>query len=274
MWPTAMPWRAALKLRRSYWLPMTVAIVLKPDFASTFSRGALRLGGTFGGLVFATALFHLLRTAPAAQATVITALMFVVRCWGPANYRIFVAAVIGAIVLLIAMTGVSPRAVIAARSLNTAIGGAIALAAYWLCPRANAPACRTKWLRCSTPIAITSAPFARAISSRMHPSKALWFARARRPAGLAPTGKPPSAVCGPSRQQLPGTRAALTGMLASSHGLMYAIMALEAGLHGSRPAGRPARSARRSSRAGPFRRPGYVGDELLNCLGRSPIDSL
>jgi uncharacterized membrane protein YccC len=46
---------------------MTVAIVLKPDFASTFSRGALRLGGTFGGLVFATALFHLLRTAPHRQ---------------------------------------------------------------------------------------------------------------------------------------------------------------------------------------------------------------
>ncbi len=29
----------SLNIERSYWLPMTVAIVLKPDFTSTFSRG-------------------------------------------------------------------------------------------------------------------------------------------------------------------------------------------------------------------------------------------
>src|ERR1019366_3520328 len=79
-------------LHRSYWLPMTVAIVLKPDFASTFSRGVLRLAGTFAGLIFATPLFHLLPAAPAAQVAAIAALMFVLRCWGPANYGIFVTA--------------------------------------------------------------------------------------------------------------------------------------------------------------------------------------
>ena len=45
--------------QRSYWLPMTVAVVLKPDFTSTFSRGVLRLAGTFTGLILATALYHL-----------------------------------------------------------------------------------------------------------------------------------------------------------------------------------------------------------------------
>ena len=37
-------------LSRAYWLPMTVALVLKPDFTTTFSRGVLRLAGTFTGL--------------------------------------------------------------------------------------------------------------------------------------------------------------------------------------------------------------------------------
>ena len=121
-----------ISLRRSYWLPMTVAIVLKPDFTATFSRGVLRLAGTFAGLVFATALFHVLPSGIAAQVLTIAALMFVLRCWGPANYGIFATAVTGLVVLLIAMSGVAPREVIADRGLNTAIGGLLALLAYWL----------------------------------------------------------------------------------------------------------------------------------------------
>ena len=56
---------------------MTIAIVLKPDFGSTFSRGVLRLGGTFIGVVFATALFHILPQSLWVQIATIAALMFV-----------------------------------------------------------------------------------------------------------------------------------------------------------------------------------------------------
>jgi uncharacterized membrane protein YccC len=45
---------------RPYWLPLTVAVVLKPDFSSTYSRGVLQRAGTFAGLGLATTLFHLL----------------------------------------------------------------------------------------------------------------------------------------------------------------------------------------------------------------------
>ena len=43
---------------------MTIAIVLKPDFTATFSRGVLRLSGTYLGLLVATGLFHFFRRAP------------------------------------------------------------------------------------------------------------------------------------------------------------------------------------------------------------------
>src|SRR5512132_1925882 len=43
-------------------------------------------------------------------------------------------AVTALVVLLIAMTGISPKEVMAARALNTAAGGTIALVAYWLWP--------------------------------------------------------------------------------------------------------------------------------------------
>ena len=121
-------------LRRSYWLPMTIAIVLKPDFTATFSRGVLRLAGTFAGLVLATGLFHVLPPGNAAQVVLIAVLMFLMRCFGPANYGILATAVTALVVLLIAMTGISPKEVIAARGLNTVTGGVIALIAYWIWP--------------------------------------------------------------------------------------------------------------------------------------------
>ena len=53
----------SLGWQRAYWGPMTVAIVLKPDFTTTFSRGVLRLAGTFTGLALATVLFHAINPA-------------------------------------------------------------------------------------------------------------------------------------------------------------------------------------------------------------------
>ena len=185
-------------LHRSYWLPMTVAIVLKPDFASTFSRGVLRLVGTFAGFICATALFHLLPAAPAAQTAAIASLMFVLRCWGPANYGIFVTAVTGMIVLLIAMAGVSPKEAIAARGFNTAIGGAIALAAYWLWPTWE----RTRVQDAMAQMLDAYREYFRAIRESYIQPEASFddarTARAWRPGGRARTWKPPSTACGRS----------------------------------------------------------------------------
>jgi len=43
---------------------MTIVLVLKPEFAVTFSRGVLRIAGTMVGLLLATALFHFCRFTP------------------------------------------------------------------------------------------------------------------------------------------------------------------------------------------------------------------
>jgi len=228
-------------LHRSYWLPMTVAIVLKPDFASTFSRGVLRLAGTFAGLIFSTLLFHLLPAAPAAQASAIVALMFVLRCWGPANYGLFVTAVTGMIVLLIAMVGVSPKEVIAARGLNTAIGGAIALAAYWLWPTWE----RTRVQDAMAQMLDAYRDYFHVIrESYIQPEASYEDAldRARLAARRARSNLEASfdRLRAEPGATAPAT-AALTGMMASSHRLIHAIMALEAGLHGSHPV--PAREA-------------------------------
>src|SRR5207245_9705897 len=58
---------------RSYWLPMTIVLLLKPEFTTTFSRGLLRIGGTILGLFLATAFFRFLPASPTLQ----TGLIFV-----------------------------------------------------------------------------------------------------------------------------------------------------------------------------------------------------
>lgn len=120
--------------RRTYWLPMTIALVLKPEFSVTFTRGLLRVAGTIIGLLLATALFHLFDPGVTMQIVLIFIFVFLLRWIGPANYGLFGIIVSGLIVLLLAINHVSPRDVIWARGINTAAGGALALIAYWLWP--------------------------------------------------------------------------------------------------------------------------------------------
>lgn len=120
--------------RRSYWLPMTAAIVLKPDFTTTFSRGALRIAGTFAGLAAATALFYLATPTAAFEVALISLIVFLLRCYGPANYGVFTAALTAYIVLLFALSGQPPGEVIRERGWLTLAGGALALSIYAVWP--------------------------------------------------------------------------------------------------------------------------------------------
>ena len=47
---------ALLPFEHRYWLPLTALVVLRPDFASTFTRGLSRILGTAAGAVVASAL--------------------------------------------------------------------------------------------------------------------------------------------------------------------------------------------------------------------------
>lgn len=119
---------------RSYWVPMTVAIVLKSDYASTFNRGLLRIGGTILGLLLATALFHVMPEGHFWAIALMVIFAFMMRWVGQANYGIFAVSVSALVVILVAMTGVPPKDVIWARGVNTCLGGALAMFAYMLWP--------------------------------------------------------------------------------------------------------------------------------------------
>jgi uncharacterized membrane protein YccC len=222
-----------LGLQRSYWLPMTIAIVLKPDFTATFSRGVLRLAGTFAGLVFATGLFHIFPSAPAYHITLMIALMFLMRWVGGAHYGIFVAEVTALVVFMIALAGISPKDVIAARGLNTVLGGVISLLAYWLWPT---------WERKQTPDAVARMLdsyreyFQALRSSYEHPDdrSGEQVTHARIASRLARSNAEASVdrMLGEPRTS-PEMAALANGILASSHRLAHAFMSLEAGVEAS-----------------------------------------
>jgi uncharacterized membrane protein YccC len=224
---------ASLGWRRSYWLPMTIALVLKPDFTTTFSRGVLRLGGTFAGLLLTTALFHFIAPAMALEIALITICIFLLRYIGAANYGLLTANVSAMVVMMISLTGIAPSQVIGPRAMNTAVGGVLSLIAYLLWPT---------WEREQVGDALAELLEAyrryfhtvREAYLNPHHSYTAELDRTRQAARVART----NAVASVDRVLAePGTSSEraklLSAMLASSHRVAHAMMSLEAGLTAS-----------------------------------------
>ena len=218
---------------RAYWVPMTVVLVLKPEFAVTFSRGVLRIAGTLIGLALATALFHFLPIHTATEIALIGLFTLLMRWIGPANYGIFGVTISALIVLLIAITGIAPNEVIHARAVNTVLGGVFALAAYAAWPSwernriselfgALLEAYR-KSFRAIT--AELLEPGANSARERERTRQAARTARTNLETSLERLAAEP----GISQEQL----AQVNAMLASSHRFAHAMMALEAGIPGA-----------------------------------------
>ena len=117
-----------------YWVPMTVMLVLRPDFTSTLTRGVARIAGTLLGAGVVTVLLAELRPGPGWLAGIV-----IVLCWAAtalllANYALYSVCIASLVVTLVAFTGQPEVSVAGERALYTAIGAAIALVAYFLWP--------------------------------------------------------------------------------------------------------------------------------------------
>lgn len=219
----------SINWERSYWIPMTVAVVLKPDFSSTFSRGVLRLLGTYAGLILATFLYHVVPQAVGAKVLLVGIFAFFLRWIGPANYGVLTIAISGLVVFLIAETGVPPAQAVLERFLNTTAGGVLALLVYTAWPT---------WERKAVPDAIAdmldaSRNYFHAVTERFtstDPEVSLALDRTRREWRRVRSAAEASVDRVASE---PGTTAAtldrLTSIMSSSHMLVHAIMGLEAG---------------------------------------------
>lgn len=119
-----------LSLPHGYWLPMTAAIVLRPDFAATFNFGLLRVVGTVLGLLLTTALLYVTPNQPWAHLALMAVLCMGFRYLATAHYGLAVSALTGTVVILLSFEGVNPGTAVVDRVVNTVFGCGIALLAY------------------------------------------------------------------------------------------------------------------------------------------------
>jgi uncharacterized membrane protein YccC len=212
---------------RTYWIPMTIAVILKPDFGTTFSRGGLRLFGTFTGLVLATVLYHVLPANPWTQLLLVGAFALMLRSIGPANYGVFSAAIAALVVFLLAATGVSPAETVDARAVNTAAGGVLALVAYAAWPTWERTQIRQTLAdmldRCREYFQVVAQRFERddkKLDAALEEARSGWrLARSNAEASVDRLSGEPGAR--------PEHIALLTSILASSHSVAYSAMVLE-----------------------------------------------
>lgn len=124
-----------LPLSRGYWLPMTVAIVLKSDFGATWRYGLLRTAGTLGGLVATTVALHFIGIGNFWIALALLAVLcFAYRELATVHYGIAVVCLTGLVVILLSFEGIPPEFAVHARAIDTVVGSALALLAYLAWP--------------------------------------------------------------------------------------------------------------------------------------------
>ncbi|CBA16249.1 FUSC family protein [Xanthomonas albilineans] len=124
-------WQA---IPHGYWIPMTTAIVLKPDFGGTLRFGALRVAGTLAGLLLATVLTHAVMDGTAVRLLLLTIFCLGFRLLTQVNYGLGVASLTGMLVLLLSFEGMAPGEAIGERIQATLLGSTLALVAYALWP--------------------------------------------------------------------------------------------------------------------------------------------
>jgi uncharacterized membrane protein YccC len=124
----------ALRLPHHYWLPLTVMIVLQPDFGPTFTRGISRIIGTLVGAGLVTVALAELRPGRFELAVLVLVWCAVANALLFANYAIYAVCISSLVVTLLAFVGEPELSIAAARSIYTVIGAALALIAYVVWP--------------------------------------------------------------------------------------------------------------------------------------------
>ena len=121
-------------LPEGLWIPMTVLVILQPEFSDTRGRALQRSLGTLAGVLLAGVLFALVRDDPLILWLLVPLVFFMVWFW-QARYAWGVAFLTAFIILMLHLLGADAYTEIVARIAYTLGGAALALgAAYVLWP--------------------------------------------------------------------------------------------------------------------------------------------
>jgi uncharacterized membrane protein YccC len=126
-------------MQRGYWIPLTAALVLRSDFATTFTRGIARLIGTLLGAVLTTLLIVLLAPSHDALIIILAVAAYVSYSILFANYAVFSIVITVEVVILLSFVYPQTLPLVEFRAINTAIGGVLALLIFLIWPTWEQP---------------------------------------------------------------------------------------------------------------------------------------
>ncbi|MGW1372690.1 FUSC family protein [Streptomyces sp. NPDC002446] len=139
----------ALPFGHGYWAPLASVMVMRPDFAQTYSRGVARFCGTLVGVAVAGALMALAHPGvyvSAGLAVVCVWLMYLLMRTG---FAVTSACVAAYVVFLLGIAGEGWEQTVQERIVLTLLGGLLAMLSYALFPAWETPRLRERlaeWL--------------------------------------------------------------------------------------------------------------------------------
>jgi uncharacterized membrane protein YccC len=123
-----------LPLQRSYWMVLSAATTLRPEFGATFTRGAERLLGTTVGVILAGAIAVALHPGGVLTIALVGLLAWAGYATFPASFAAGFTFVVALVVFLLNVISPDTLATAWARLLDTVVGGALGLLAYAVWP--------------------------------------------------------------------------------------------------------------------------------------------
>ena len=121
-------------LDHGYWIPLTVAMVLRPETAHTYTRCVGRVAGNALGIVVASLVVFTAHPSGLLAAALAVAFLAVAYACSGVGYLAVSAALAAAIVFLVDVGGSVGTDAISDRLFATLIGGALAVLAHVLLP--------------------------------------------------------------------------------------------------------------------------------------------
>ncbi len=118
----------------SYWFPMTVALVLRQGYGTTFQRGLARLFGTIVGLGLADLVIHAFHPGAPSLEILAVSVTWLAFASSQASYALMTIAVTGFVVFEISAAGMATHEIVSIRFVASILGVAVALISYVLWP--------------------------------------------------------------------------------------------------------------------------------------------
>ncbi len=121
-------------LGRGYWLALTAVLILRPEFAITFTRGVARAAGTLLGVAVATGVAVLTNPHGWLLVGLVAVSIWASGALFSASYALFSIAITGVVVFLLEGIDRNPVGTGEDRLLSTVLGAALALLSYVVWP--------------------------------------------------------------------------------------------------------------------------------------------